>query len=119
MTRMLQGSSIRFHVFSYTLSLPQLRAWVGRCIEDYTYIRTFGLQDKQFFFLQIPSTHDPRHFLYSQSPFHTTKTMDNLEGEYVENVKQRLNLFLDEPEWYHQNGLPHSFGLLLSGPPGT
>ena len=54
-------------------------------------------------------------------PFDTTKSLDNLylSAETSRQLLSMLNVFMNRPDWYHKNGIPHALTILLSGPPGT
>lgn len=50
--------------------------------------------------------------------FNTNKTFDNIFFEQKEILKQRLDFFLKNPDYYKKLGIPHSFGLMFYGKPG-
>ena len=54
-------------------------------------------------------------------PFDTPKTMENLylPAKTESRLRSRLDLFMNNRDWYDKNGLPHTFTVLLHGPPGT
>ncbi len=51
----------------------------------------------------------------------TNKRIENtiVSQEVEKNLFQDVKKFLDNPEWYHQRGIPWKRGYLLHGPPGT
>lgn len=109
---------IEFRIFSYSKSLTELREWVKGCWDEYQYNKTFGFSEKQYYFNEVFIPTEHRNFVFNQTLFQTNKSLDNLYGKYIEQIKDRLDIFLNHPEWYSEKGLPHSFGMLLSGPPG-
>ncbi|CAF4311531.1 unnamed protein product, partial [Adineta steineri] len=50
--------------------------------------------------------------------FTTTKSFDNLFFDGKQTLIDRLNFFLNNPNFYEQRGIAHSFGLLFYGSPG-
>jgi hypothetical protein len=109
---------IEFRVFSHSKTLTELREWVKGCWDEYQYNKTFGFSEKQYYFNEVFIPTEHRNIVFNQTLFQTNKSLDNLYGKYIEQIKDRLNIFLNHPEWYSEKGLPHSFGMLLSGIPG-
>ena len=50
--------------------------------------------------------------------FSTSKSFDNLFFEGKQALIDRLNFFLNNPNFYQQRGIAHSLGLLFYGTPG-
>ena len=60
----------------------------------------------------------PKRITFSMSPFHTYKSINNIFGSHVNAIRDRVNLFINNPEWYAKRGIPHTLGILLHGSPG-
>jgi hypothetical protein len=60
-----------------------------------------------------------KHLQFSMLPFDTFKTMDNLYGDHLAELREKLNIFTTNQAWYIQRGLPHHLGILMYGAPGT
>lgn len=56
---------------------------------------------------------------YEMRPFYSNKSFDNLFGKEARMVRDRIDFFMKDPEWYAQKGLPYQLGILLSGKPGS
>ena len=52
-------------------------------------------------------------------PFQTNRSLYNVFGKHLDIVKERIDLFVNHPEWYRDKGIPYTLGILLHGPPGT
>jgi len=61
----------------------------------------------------------PKQLLFSMNEFNTSKSFANVYGHHVDELKERLDLFTQHPEWYRERGIPHSLGILLHGVPGA
>lgn len=61
----------------------------------------------------------PPVITYEMRPFYSNKTFDNLFGEQARVIRNRIDFFISNPDWYEQKGLPYQLGILLSGKPGT
>ena len=51
--------------------------------------------------------------------FSTNRSMKNIFGQHLRELKNRVNKFLNNRTWYEEKGMPYTLGILLSGPPGT
>lgn len=122
---------LTFKIYSYELELSELRAWVQNIYHLYQIQKKNNLGDKKYFFNEIPlqlpfdNTGEyrfetaPPNLSFSMSEFNTNKTLSNVFGKYVEKIKERIDLFINHPEWYKKRGIPHTLGIMLHGPPGT
>ena len=43
----------------------------------------------------------------------------NVYGSHVDELKERLDLFIHHPDWYMERGIPHSLGIMFHGVPGA
>ncbi len=59
---------------------------------------------------------DTLHF--TMTKFFTNKSINSIFGEKIDIVKDRLNWFINNPDWYQRKGIPYTFGLLIHGEPG-
>ncbi|UJR17576.1 hypothetical protein I4U23_004472 [Adineta vaga] len=55
---------------------------------------------------------------FNKQLFATTKSFDNLFFEEKQELIDRLNFFLKNPNFYQKRGIAHSLGLLFYGSPG-
>jgi chaperone BCS1 len=56
---------------------------------------------------------------WNEMIFESTRTFSNIFFEGKENVLEKINFFLNNKEWYYENGIPYTLGIGLHGPPGT
>ena len=61
----------------------------------------------------------PNELSFTMTQFHTNKSLKNVFGTHLDVVKERMDLFCNNPDWYKEKGIPHTLGVLLHGPPGT
>lgn len=112
---------LSFYLQSYKLSITELREWVNDVHSEYTVNKNNELGSKRFFFNQLPEKQQrgdkKLHLSFDMSQFETTKTLDNLYGDHIEKVQNRIELFQNKA-WYQRNGVPHTLGILLHGEPG-
>lgn len=117
-------SSLKFEIFSYTWRLSKMKKWVNQINKEYEIEKKNKFGDKRYFFDEyIPERNigmpvSP-HLFFTMTEFHTNKSLSNTYGKHLQIVKDRVDLFVNHPEWYEEKGIPHTLGLLLHGPPGT
>ncbi|KAG2424901.1 hypothetical protein HXX76_014059 [Chlamydomonas incerta] len=61
----------------------------------------------------------PKNLSFIKYPFHSNKTFENLCGEEVRVVADRVRFFCSNREWYNAKGVPYQLGIMLSGDCGT
>jgi len=117
---------LKFEVFSYTWTLSQLKTWVSTIERDFQAEKKNQFGSKRYFFDEIREEKDPRfpqptppYLFFAMTEFMTNKSLSNIYGHHVDNLKTRVDLFVKKPEWYEKRGVPHTLGILLHGPPGT
>jgi hypothetical protein len=130
------ADSIHLTLTSTKLRISELRAWIDDVHTAYVTERSNRLGNRIFYFNEIPSeppkTIDPntkeatyrmelapKTLQFSMNEFKTFKSFANIYGEHVSELKERLDLFVNHPEWYKARGIPHSLGVLLHGKPGA
>jgi ATPase family associated with various cellular activities (AAA) len=121
---------VEFLVKSTRYNLHYLRQWTEKVYHDYQNKKKNQLGDQRYYFQEIPSfiRRDldgniiyeslPKRFCFKMAPFHTFKSLKNVFGEYMEVVRERIELFRDHPEWYEKRGIPYTLGIMLHGTPG-
>jgi ATP-dependent 26S proteasome regulatory subunit len=55
---------------------------------------------------------------FDKHRFETSKSFDNIFYEGKQDLIDRLDFFLHNPQYYQQRGIAHSLGLLFYGAPG-
>jgi hypothetical protein len=60
-----------------------------------------------------------KHLYFTMLPFDTFKSMKNLYGDHLNELREKLQIFTCNEEWYRQRGLPYQMGILMYGAPGT
>lgn len=123
-------STIEIRVYSYTLTLTELRRAIQKIYEDYQSSIANELGDKLYYFEDIPAPLPktmegglryeiaPTNISFRMNPFYTSRRLSNVYGSGMKIVRSRVKFFMENREWYDVRGIPHTLGLLLHGPPG-
>ena len=137
--------SLEILLYSNELRISAIRAWIDQIHEEYIYEKSNRLGHKTYYFNEIAiepprdttflrdektaATSQPEiryrfdnanpslHFTMNE--FHTSKSFSNVYGSHVDELRERLTIFTDHPEWYEERGIPHTLGILLHGIPGA
>jgi hypothetical protein len=129
-------------LFSDTLTVPAIRRWIDKIHEEYIYEKSNRLGHRTFYFAEIPTEpprdttfireegadpteirwrfdNAPKTLAFNMNEFQTSKSFSNVYGSHVSELRERLSIFVDHPEWYEERGIPHTLGIMLHGIPGA
>jgi len=133
-----EDSSTQIVLFSKVLRLSGIRDWIDQVHTNYVFEKNNKLGNKLFFFDEVvvdpPIMTDmtgrsptkslrwdliPRMLTFYMNEFTTNKSFDNVYGSHVTELKARIDLFVNHPEWYIARGIPHTLGIMMYGIPGA
>lgn len=113
---------ISFKIFSDGLSIIDLHDWVDTVTEEFLIHKKNNFGNKRFYFDHIVEKairgNIPK-LSFGINNFVTNRTLTNVFHESQEELKERVELFINDKNWYDKRGVPHTLGLLLYGSPGT
>lgn len=116
-----QISEVWFELYSYNVTLSEVRDWIDGVYEKYKMEMQTGFGKYRYFFNHQSAHIDmniAHHLTFDMTKFYTNKSLANLFGKHIDQVKQRLDMFQTNKPWYEDKGIPYTFGLLLHGLPG-
>jgi len=125
------GDEYTIQLYSYDLYLEKLKSFVDGVVRKYMLEQNNKLGKQRYYFdekaVSIPIDADgyiqfekaPNDLTFTMTPFNTNKSLENVFGHHLDVVKDRVNTFVNNPEWYEMKGIPHTLGILLHGEPGT
>ena len=125
------NSTYLINMYSYTHELEHLREFISSLQRKYSYEQNNKLGNQKFYFDELPQALPinvdgtiryemaRNELVFTMYPFHTNKSLQNVFGNHLDVVKQRVDLFCNKPEWYERKGIPHTLGIMMYGPPGT
>jgi prefoldin subunit 5 len=118
-------------LYSYSLNMEELRAYVDKITRDYMLRIKNKLGNQIYFFnemvLAVPYTHTgavdysklSENLHFTMKPFYTNRKFSNIFGEEMEIIKKRVQFFKNNKKWYDEQGIPYTLGVLMSGIPGS
>jgi ATP-dependent 26S proteasome regulatory subunit len=112
-------------VYTYTLSLDALQAWVDEKVVAYKEHLRQASNDKQLFI--TARTTKPNENIGKKKkssisiesvPWDSASTFQNSYFQGIETVIKKIDFFLNNKAWYLEKGIPYNLGILLYGEPG-
>tara|TARA_B110000503_G_C7117165_1_gene400906 strand:+ start:172 stop:1590 length:1419 start_codon:yes stop_codon:yes gene_type:complete len=123
--------SYKIEFISYTRTLTEMKQFVDKLTKQYMYEQKNKLGIQKFFFdekhVTLPKDQEgviqldkaPKNITFNMTPFNTNKSLNNVFGNHLCSIKERVDMFINNKEWYIKKGIPYTLGILLHGPPGT
>jgi hypothetical protein len=106
-----QIKSVKFVIYSNTLPLSKLKLWCNSVLEKYRETQQQKLLVHKYYFNQMSREGLPG-IGFTKTIFTTTKSLNNLFGVSIVEAKKRLDMFLNNKDWYVEKGIPYSLGFL-------
>jgi hypothetical protein len=116
--------NITIEIYSYTLSLKNLRDFLDKLDNDYKNVIENKRKNKKFIYTLIGSSNSKYDNIeyskeWEECEFISTRRFDNLFFENKKLLMNKLDFFVNNKDWYDYEGHPYTFGIGLHGPPGT
>ena len=123
-------AKLEFELFSYDYTLSELHEFVNKIVKDHKMQKQNKLGNQLYYFneiVKVLQTYNgkpvydsaPKNIPFTATKFFTNKNLNNVYGESFKVVKDRVNFFMNNEDWYKQKGVPYTLGILVSGPPGS
>ena len=122
-------------IYSFDKTVDELRTFLDQVTQNYVLAQKNKLGNAKCYFNMVPRfamkvmgndgvqkkdfSRLPASMTFSMKRFSTNRKFSNLFGEDIDTIKNRVNFFINNRDWYNEKGIPYSLGLLLSGKPGT
>ena len=117
--------TIKLSIFSYTKSLTDLKKFIDNITSDYiSEIQNIRI-NKRFIYTLIGKFENndeyasDKYTVWEECEFTSARNFKNLFFENKEILINKINFFNSNKDWYEKEGHPWTFGIGLSGPPGT
>ena len=135
-----EGSRMEIVIYSTVLKVSEIRHWVDEIHTNYLFEKNNKLGNRIYYFNEVPVDpivqiemdpaggpakqsyrwdNMPKMLSFHMNEFNTSKSFQNVYGGHVDELKERLDLFIKHPDWYMERGIPHSLGIMLHGVPGA
>ena len=114
----LDGKRITYtiKVYSYKYNLNEILNFLDNKVVEYkNYLKK--KTDKKFF-CTIKNS-DKENIVWNKFIFKSNRNFDNMYMADKNNILDKINFFINNPEYYAKMGRPYTLGLLFYGEPGT
>jgi hypothetical protein len=118
----IKTDNITITLYSYKSTLCQIQDFVEKVKVRYLEHIENDRKGKRFVYsLKKVSKEDDEGNIqrWNETTFESTRTFNNMMFEGKESVMEKIDFFLNNKEWYYENGIPYTLGIGLYGPPGT
>lgn len=116
----IQCEKITIMLFSYVTTIDIIQQHVEKTKNEYLDAIEKSRNKKRFIYsLCKTNTDDNEGECWREYEFETTRTFSNMFFEEKDSVLKKINFFVNNKQWYYDNGIPYSIGFGLHGPPGT
>jgi len=124
-------NSYSLELYSNELELSELKSFINDLKRRYIYEKNNKLDNLKYYFDEhhvtvmknrnesIKFSTAPNEIIFKMTKFDTNKSLKNVFGNHLKLIKERMDLFINNPKWYVDKGIPYTLGILLHGPPGT
>jgi hypothetical protein len=112
---------ITIEIYSYTLSLSQLKEYVDNITIHYLSTIKTNRQNKEFIYIlnKVKYDEDNIYNCWGETVFSSTRTFHNMFFDGKKELIDKIDFFIHNRCWYQEKGIPYSLGIGLHGPPGT
>ena len=118
---------INLEIFSYTKSLDDIKNFIDKISMEFISEIHNTRINKKFIYTLLGKTinkYDDEQITnkyneWEECEFASSRRFDNLFFEEKEKIIAKIKFFNENRDWYEREGHPWTFGLGLSGPPGT
>ena len=106
----------KYSLYSYTKSMRDLMDFLTMCLEELEVDTVASLNNKPFYFMYDHK--DENGLLFDEYSLDNDRSFDNIFFDQKLDIKNRLDFFINNREWYKSKGIPYTLGLMFSGKPG-
>ena len=111
---------ITIELFSYNCGVNQIKHYLDCLTENYKkHVKTEREKSRFIYSIKNTSEEEGYYDCWSEIEFNTTRTFDNFFFDQKDFFLNKLKFFMLNKQWYYDKGIPYTFGIGLSGPPGT
>lgn len=115
-----ENEIITIKVYSYVLSLKDIKMFIENLREKYENKINDHRRYKKFIYLLSKDTRSSVNcFNWREYEFISPKNFNNIFFDKKSELIKKLYFFENNIDFYEKNGITHTLGISLSGPPGT
>ncbi len=107
-------------IYSYKKNIEELQQFINEIYEKYLIKLEEKNRNKQYFFnyQEFLVKDGKKALVCKQTPFKSNKNFKHLFIENKDVIINEIKFFINNPQWYKENGIPYHLGIMLYGTPG-
>lgn len=111
---------ISYRLFCYDHDITYIHRCVDRLIDQFEKEKKNRLKNEIYYFdLSPKDTNGNRERpVFRMSKFHTNRSLQNIYFRQAEELRERVNFFINRRDWYDSKGIPRTLGIVMYGHPG-
>jgi len=116
----LKTEKIWITLYSYQSNTNIIRNYIETVKQSYIkHIEENRNQKKFIYSLNKTSYENDPCECWDEYSFESNRTFDSIFFEKKDEAISKIKFFLENKDWYYDNGIPYTLGIGLHGPPGT
>ncbi len=116
----IETETITIKLFSYVSTIDVIQKHVEMLKNNYLEMIEQKRHNKTFIYNLCKTTFEnDKYECWNEMEFESTRTFRNMFFEGKDEIIKKISFFMNNKEWYYENGIPYSLGIGLHGPPGT
>lgn len=104
-------------IYSQKMKICELKKYIQANI-FHKYQEQKKKKEKENLYYYIYRKHEDDYGYYEKYKWNSTKKYSHIISENTDIIKNRVDFFINNKQWYIDNGKPYSLTFLLYGPPG-
>ncbi len=107
-------------IYSYTKNIQEIKDFIDEIYENYKIKLAERNKNKQYFFHYhaFDVKDNKKQMICKQTQYESNKNFKHLFIENKDLIINEIKFFINNPEWYKENGIPYHLGIMLHGTPG-
>ena len=106
-----------FCISSTKMNIKEINDWIEDIYKKHTETQTNTINQTLCIFNEIINTKN-KNLEFDMIKLNTFKTFDNVFGEHFDILKNRVDFFINNQDWYQKKGIPYHLGIMLHGEKG-
>ena len=108
----------KYSLYSYKSTLKELSSFLNNLVRELEEDIIEELNKKPYYFIFDKKVEGEEMLLFDEYNLENDRSFDNIFFDEKNALKNRLDFFIKNREWYNKKGIPYTLGLMFSGKPG-
>jgi len=111
---------IILEIYSSSKSMFYVKSFIENITKKYLQSIKDKRKNVQYIYTLVKNKfEETKDELWNECLFKSTRKFTNMFFDNKETILKKINFFINNKQWYIDNGIPYTLGIGLHGPPGT